>query len=238
MQEDVIQKETSPHLSTVGVLPIFKVLRVLEGSFWALLVFYICLIATVKDWTFATFPYLSCVPLFVLIYLAFRFPVEFIVEQKWQDNLRDFKIYSLIAAFNFPFLVFLSKGTVNEYFKWCSIFAVYALFKVLKVFLKMVVYGGGVYGDKSLVQEAKLALILLNISVFILLSLTYLYLKMPIIFTEFTGLEGKFGLVKLLVLILIIFPLIFPITLLFRIRCLVYQDYLTKVERLLCPKQI
>ena len=213
------------------LIGLYSLSRCLDGMFWSLLFFYITLIATFQDFVFSTFPFLCCLPLFMIAYSSFKLPVDFIKEESWARNLQGLRTFSLIAAFTFPFIVFLVKADRDSYFAICSITAVYALLRMITAIARLSVLLGEFYSEANLAKEGKLSVFFIYVSMITAASYVFAVVSNPALINNLLN-SGSLGLIiKVGVLIVIVFPLLLPVTLLFRLKTLIIFNTKEKLRK-------
>ncbi|MCM8541768.1 MAG: hypothetical protein NE328_15985 [Lentisphaeraceae bacterium] len=226
----IIDINEENELKSPELIELFILSRSLDGIFWGLLTLYIAIIATFQDLIFSTFPYLMCLPLFVILYSSVKIPISLIDNAHWKKNIQNLKIFSLLAAFTFPFIVFLVRGGTNNYFALCTIIAVYSFLRLLTSCAYMAQHLGAFYKENVLAKEAKVAIGFIYLSVIVASVYIFLVASKPAIVSAIIN-NGSLGLIiKVSMLIVIVFPLLLPVTLLFRLKTLVILNTKEKLR--------
>lgn len=204
----------------------FNLIRGLDCILWSLTSFYILLLFQWQDFFIASFPFVVCLPLFSLAYGSFQLPVKL-----WQSPLNEvssMQSWSLLAALTFPFVLFMQES-FTFYFILCAFVSLVSCVKVLLVLMKICLRISEGYKDAVLLSEAKwarrfiyFAVVLVSVSA----CLYFVYLD------ELRGLIRGYGLGLLMRLgvLFLVFPLLFPVTLLFRLKLLVIRKYKEKLQ--------
>lgn len=203
------------------LLSLFTLTRCLDGIFWSLLTFYVILISTFRDLIFSSFPFLVCLPLFVICLVSFKIPGDFLSVPEWRKNIQMMKVFSLVAAFNFPFIIFLVRGSSSSHFSICSIVAIYSTMRVLNGVVLTTKSLGGYYQEESLVKESRMASIFLYLSISVAIAYLYMVTARPAFLANVLNNQSVGVIIKVSMLIVIIFPLLLPVTLLFRIKTII-----------------
>ena len=213
-----------------ALIDMFTLSRSLDGIFWGLLTMYISVIATFQDLLFSTFPYLMCLPLLVISYSAIKMPLSFMADEKWQKNIQNLKTFSVVAVFTFPFVVFLVKAGNNNYFAICTIIAVYSFLRVLTSSAFMAHHLGEHFNEKLLAKEARAAIGFIYLSIIVAAVYIFLVAAKPGIVAVYLN-SGSLGLIiKVAMLIVIVFPLLLPVTILFRLKTLILLNTKEKMR--------
>lgn len=213
------------------IISLYSLSRCLDGIFWGMLFFYITLIATFQDLVFSTFPFLCCLPLMMISYASFKLPVDFLKEPAWKKNLENLRTFSLIAAFTFPFIIFMVKADKNDYFAICSIVAVYAVLRMIVSLARMSVLLGSFFGEEGLAKEGRLAVVFIYLSLITAASYIFTVISNPALINNLLN-SGSLGLIiKVGILIIIVFPLLLPVTLLFRLKTLIIFNTKEKLRK-------
>ena len=225
----IINTNEENELKSPELLELYVLTRSLDGIFWGLLTLYVAIISTFQDLVFSTFPYLMCLPLFVILYSAVKMPLSFMDNPVWSRNIQNLKLFSLIAAFTFPFIVFLIRGGSSNYFAMCSIVAVYSFLRLLTSCCYMAQHLGTFYKEEVMAREARIAIGFIYLSVIVAAVYIFLVAAKPAMVSSI--MNGSLGLIiKLSMLIVIVFPLLLPVTLLFRLKTLVILNTKEKLR--------
>ena len=218
-------------LYSPDLISLYSLTRSLDGIFWGLLFFYLTLIATFQDLVFASFPFLCCLPLFLISYSAYKIPIDFLSDPKWKKCLENLRTFSMIASFTFPFIIFMIKADRNDYFAICSIVAVYGAIRTVISLSGLSVQLGTYYDDKNLAKEGKLAVVLIYVSIMTAIAYVFTAVSNPALVGALLN-SGTFGLIfKVGILIIIVFPLLLPLTLLFRLKTLIIFNTKEKLRK-------
>ena len=172
-----------------------------------------------------------CLPLFVISYSAVKIPTTFIKEAGWQKNIQNMKLFSLVAAFTFPFIIFLIRGGTSNYFVICTIIAIYSVLRLLTACSYMAQYLGRYYREETLAKEARIAVGFIYLSIVVAAVYIFIVASRPAWVSAVIN-NGSMGLIiKVSMLIVIVFPLLLPVTLLFRLKALVIQNTKEKLRK-------
>jgi len=218
-------------LQSPDLLSLYTLTRCLDGVFWGLLFFYLTLIATFQDLVFSTFPFLCCLPLFLIAYSAFKIPVDFVEGTTWKKNLENLRTYSLVAAFTFPFVIFMIKADKNDYFAICAIAAVYGSLRMITSLARIAIELGVFYEEKSLAKEGRLAVVFIYISIITAVAYLFTAVSNPALLNNILHSSNLGVLLKVGILIIIVFPLLLPVTLLFRLKTLIIFNTKEKLRK-------
>ena len=172
-----------------------------------------------------------CLPLFVILYSAIKIPLSFTDSEQWRKNTQNLKMFSLVAALTFPFIVFLVRGGTNNYFALCSIIAVYSFLRLLTSCAYMAQHLGLFFKELVLAKESKIAIAFIYLSVVVAGAYIFLVASKPTLVSAIMN-NGSLGLIiKVSMLIVIVFPLLLPVTLLFRLKTLVILNTKEKLRK-------
>jgi hypothetical protein len=200
-------------------------IRAQDVIFGNLLAFYVIFSATFQDIEMSIFPYLSSLPLFCIAYTTMKLPANFDIEG-WQSIVFKLRLFSAIAAFSFPFFIFVHISS-SAYFMTCTLIGLFSFYKFLAVSTKMSSLLSLKYDDPSLAQEGRTTGFMLYVSALLVVVYLALSLKQDMFIIEQVGVAARVAW-----LILIVFPLLLPLTVMFRVRLLVVQNYKEKMRSL------
>lgn len=172
-----------------------------------------------------------CLPLFVIAYSSMKLPANFLSEPDWQRNIQNMRLFSLVASFTFPFVVFLIRGGTNNYFVLCTIVAIYSILRLLTSCSLMARLLALFYREEVLAKEAKIAIGFIYLSISVAAAYIFIVAARPGWLNEILN-RGYLGIIiKVSMLIVIVFPLLLPVTLLFRLKVLVSQNTKEKLRK-------
>ena len=227
----VSEREKKLKSSGIEALDLYYLSKSFDGLFWGILSFYILLMSTFQDFVFSTFPYLCILPLVILNRAAMKMPINLKIDAKWDSNITQIKVFSLIALFNFPFLIFAVKSGINKYYAICILVGFYAILQVLILLTKISHSLGSFYEDSSIARESKISTSLLYISSLTAIIYLLLVTARPDIIAKLNVLGRAEIFVKVAILAVIVFPLLLPVTLLFRVKTLISHNIKDKIRK-------
>lgn len=200
-------------------------IRAQDVIFGSVLAFYVIFTASFQDIEMSLFPYLSALPLFCIAYTTMKLPANFDCKN-WASSLLKLRLFSVIAAFTFPFFIFVQSSN-SIYFMSCTLIGLFSFYKFLLVNTYMCSLLSLKYKDAGLAQEGRTTAYLLYISALLMVFYIVLSFKQDLFILETVSMA-----VKAAWLIIIVFPLLLPLTIMFRVRLLVVQNYKEKLRSL------
>ena len=208
-------------------------LRGLDGLGWSLASFYVLMIFTFQDIIVSSAPFMSCVPLFLMAFACLRIPVGMENLPKWNSTVKKLQIGVFLCAFNFPFLIFIEKGSDSLYLFLCSFISLLSLFCSLGWIAGLCQSLAHFLGDSVIESEAKIARRLIwsaLVGAFLLLTI-FLIMK-DTVFMQSLLSSRQWGFSWRFTTLFFVFPLILPLTLLFRIKFALLKRYKANLQRL------
>jgi hypothetical protein len=227
---DISSTELSEKAARVqDVTRFIDLIRSLDIIFWNLAAFYVIFISSFQDIESSLFPYLSALPLFCIAYSTMKLPVNFDING-WREMILNLRAFSLIASFTFPFFVFMNSST-SQYFMVCTLVALFTFYKFLSAIMAMCNVLS-VKNDPVLAKEAKATGVLIYASAFLLAAYLLMLIFQPLLLQHIFTI-AKYGYVlKAGLMIIIVFPLLLPLTIMFRVKQIVVQNYKEKLRNI------
>jgi hypothetical protein len=215
--------------SSANLLNHFSLLRGVDLIFWSLLIFYGLILVTMQDVYILSFPYLMVLPLGSLVLGTLKLPDGFSQSEDWPKALNRLRIFSLIGAFTFPFVIFVQLSEKNTYFALCCGLGIFAIMQILIGTAQLCRIVSLSLNEQTLAAEGKLAAKLIYLFAIIMVIVMMLYINDSSLIRTLHDRGLLDAAFKVLVLFLV-FPLIFPITLLFRLKFALFKMYKQKVR--------
>ncbi|MCM8535804.1 MAG: hypothetical protein NE334_07710 [Lentisphaeraceae bacterium] len=212
------------------VLCQFSLIRSVDFISWSFLSFYCLVLVTMQDIYFSIFPYLMAAPLFTLMYGTLKLPDQFLPTIEWQSIVNRLRVFSLLLAFTFPFIIFVQLVEKNTYFAICCGLAIFALMQILIGLAELCHYVSREYQEFVLASEGRLAVRLVYAFAFVSVVIMALYMADLEIIRALKD-KGLLDAVLKLSVLLLVFPLIFPVTLIFRLKFLMLRKYKEQVRK-------
>ncbi|NQZ57030.1 MAG: hypothetical protein HRT88_06115 [Lentisphaeraceae bacterium] len=207
--------------------------RRLDGLAWSLASFYALMIFTFQDIFVSSSPFICCVPLFLMAFACLRIPVGIENLPKWNSTVKKLQIGVFLCAFNFPFLIFIEKGSDSLYLSLCSFISLLSLFCSLGWIAAVCQSLAHSLGDSVVESEAKIAQRLIwSVLVGALLLVTIFLIMKETVFMQHLLSSRQWGLTWRFATLFFVFPLILPLTLLFRIKFSLLKRYKDNLQRL------
>ena len=202
-----------------------NLIRSLDCQAWSLLSFYFLLLVTTQDILVVNFPYLVCIPLMSLVYGVLKLPDKFMGLSNWSARVFRMRLYVLVGAFNFPFVIFMLKNGPRPHYVISSYLAVVALVLYLLRVAAMSQVLGNQYNDPALESEGRMGVRLIYFSVFLLSAVALVFAILPHFkVLQVLATSRLTEIIFILVALICVFPLVLPITLLFRVKSVVLRN--------------
>ena len=195
----------------------FSLLRGVDFISWSLCAFYCFGLFTFQDIYYTSFPYLIMIPLLSLIYGAFLLPDGFLEDKNWRTIVTKLRCYSLVCGLNFPFVIFIQMSDKNKYFAICCGLVIYSFVQILLSISELSHKVAARYEEPVLASEGRLGVRMIYIFTLLSVVAMLLYMTNPGFLRELKYSGYLDAALKVMALFLV-FPLIFPVTLLFRIK--------------------
>ena len=212
-----------------GLLSLVDLTRNLDIIFWNLLAFYVILISTFQSVEVSAFPFLSCLPLFCVAYVTFKISASAFKDEKYAAVLRKMRVYSLVAAFNYPFFIFIQSYD-SLYFLICTFIAMAAFYLFLTEEVALCAILSEKFDDHILARECRKTGMLIYVSAVLFTAYLIMTVQVPLLYELILSM-GEWGrVIEILLFVIIMFPLMLPLTLLFRLRLLLVQNYREKMS--------
>lgn len=195
----------------------FSLLRGVDFISWSLCAFYCLGLFTFQDIQFTTFPFLIILPLLSLVYGTLIIPDDFLDEKSWINNVTKLRCFSLICALNFPFVIFIQMTDKSNYFAICCGLVIYSFVQILLSISELSHKVAASYEESVLASEGRLGVRMIYVFTLLSLIAMLLYMTNPVFLRELKYSGYLDAALKVMALFLI-FPVIFPVTLLFRLK--------------------
>ena len=203
--------------SNKNLLIQFSLLRGLDFISWSLVAFYCLALFTLQDIYFSNFPYFVLLPLLSLVYGSFVIPDDFLDERGWRLSITKLRCYSLICALNFPFLIFIQLAGKNTYFAICCGLVIFSIVQILLAVTEMSYSVASKFHETILASEAKLGRRLIYVFTLLTVVVMLFYMGNPGFLRELKY-KGVLDAALKIMALFLVFPIIFPVTLLFRLK--------------------
>lgn len=203
--------------SSKNLLIQFSLLRGLDFISWSLVAFYCLALFTLQDIYFSSSPYFVLLPLLTLVYGALIIPDTFLDERGWRLSVTKLRCYSLVCALNFPFIIFIQLVGKTTYFAICCGLVVFSLVQILLALTELSYSVASRFYESILASEAKLGRRLIYAFTLITVVVMLLYMGNPGFLRELKY-KGILDAALKIMALFLVFPMIFPVTLLFRLK--------------------
>ena len=211
-------------LSKHDAISQFSLVRSIDFISWSFVAFYSLILVTMQDIYFSTFPFLMNIPLFTLMYGALKLPESYLPEKEWQFVVSRIRTFSTIGAFTFPFVIFVQLTHKSTYFALCCGLAVFSLMQILIAVSEICRLISVKFNEHVLASEGKLAVRLIYVFAFLAVLIMSLYIIEPEFLRQLKE-RGLMDHVLKVAILLLVFPLLFPVTLIFRIKFTLIRKY-------------